>query len=115
MFDGQGLFGPGMGELAYKRHAAAREVFNECSQRLGVDLKKVCFKGGKLNYLQEDPRIIQPSIVSVDLAEYAAYREIYGQGDVVTGLSLGMLAAMGAAGVFESFGDVVVAASKEQK
>jgi [acyl-carrier-protein] S-malonyltransferase len=115
LFDGQGIFGPGMGESAYRRHAAAREVINNSSERLGIDLKKVCFTDGELNYLQEDPRIIQPAIVAVDLAEYAACRDINGEADVVTGLSLGMFAAMAASGVFESYEDSVEAAARRAR
>lgn len=104
-----------MGELAYKRHAAAREVIKDSSERLGIDLKKVCFERGELNYLQEEPRIIQPAIVAIDLAEYAAWRDINGEADVVTGLSLGMFAAMGAAGIFDSYQDAVEAAARRAK
>jgi len=104
-----------MGESAYRRHAAAREVINQSSDRLGIDLRKVCFADGDLNYLQEDPRIIQPAIVAVDLAEYSAWRDINGETDVVTGLSLGMFAAMAAAGVFENYEDGVEAAARRAK
>ncbi|MBX4196950.1 acyltransferase domain-containing protein [Candidatus Saccharibacteria bacterium] len=104
-----------MGELAHRRHAAAREVFKDSSERLGIDLRKVCFERGELNYLQGESRIIQPSIVAVDLAEYAAWRDINGEADVVTGLSLGMFAAMAAAGVFESYDDAVEAAARRAK
>jgi [acyl-carrier-protein] S-malonyltransferase len=101
-----------MGQAAYQRHAAAREVFKESSDRLGIDLTKVCFEQGSLNHLQEDPRIIQPAIVAVDLAEYAAWRDINGEADVVTGLSLGMFAALAADGVFENYPDAVEASAR---
>jgi malonyl CoA-acyl carrier protein transacylase len=104
-----------MGELAWKQYGAAKLVISETSDRIGVDLKEVCFKDGKLNYLQADPRIIQPAIVAVELAEYAAYKEHFGEADVVTGLSLGMYAALGAAGVFENYGDTVEVAAERAK
>lgn len=94
-----------MGKTAYTNHARAREVFAEASDAVGIDIARVCF--GDLVYLQEDPRVVQPAIVTVDLAEYAAYAEIYGRPDYVTGLSLGYIAAMGAAEVFESYGQTV--------
>jgi [acyl-carrier-protein] S-malonyltransferase len=101
-----------MGETAYKRHVAAREVINDSSERLGVDLKRVCFENGELNYLQAESRIIQPAIVAVDLAEYAAWKDVNGEADAVTGLSLGMFAALAAANVFESYPDAVEAAAR---
>jgi len=99
-----------MGKAAYDRYAASREVFKTSSEAVGVDIARVCF--GDLVYLQQDSRIIQPAIVTVDLAEYAAYREMQGDADIATGLSLGMYAAMGAAGVFESYADAAAIAAK---
>lgn len=96
-----------MGKTVHKNYARAREVFDEASNSVGIDIARVCF--GDLVYLQEDPRIVQPAIVTVDLAEYAAYVEINGRPDYVTGLSLGYLAAMGAAEVFETYGQTVKA------
>lgn len=113
LFDGQGFFEFGMGKSAHDNYAAAREVFAEASQAVGVDLARVCF--GDLSYLQEDTRIVQPAIVTVDLAEYAAYRERHGSPDIVTGMSLGYYAAMGAAEVFQNYGDTVKAVAERAR
>ncbi len=111
LFDGQGVTHTGMGKETYKRFAASREVFSESSAKVGVDLARVCF--GDLAYLQESPRIVQPATVAVDLAEYAAWRELNdGDAEVVTGLSLGMFAALGAARVFNTYADAVEASAR---
>lgn len=113
LFDGQGYFEPGMGQSVYKKYAASRLVFKDASEAAGVDMARVCW--GDLTYLQDDPRIVQPAIITVDLAEYAAWLEWNEAPDVVTGLSLGMYAAMGAAEVFSSYVDTVIAVSERAK
>lgn len=106
MFDGQGIFGPGMGKFAHENYAASREVFKDASEATGIDMPRVCF--GDLTSLLDDTRFAQPAIATVDLAEYAAWKErTETEPAVVTGLSMGMYAAMGAAGVFESYGQTV--------
>lgn len=111
LFDGQGIYGRGMGELAHKRYAAAREVFKGASDAVGVDMARVCF--GDLLYLQEDPRIVQPAIITVDLAEHRAWCEKEErEPDVITGLSMGMYAGMAASGVTEDAVAVGLAAER---
>ncbi len=110
VFDGQGVYEPGMGKVAYDRYAASREVFNSGSDAVGVDLARVCF--GDLTHLQNEPTIVQSAIVAVDLAEYAAWREHHNaDAEVVSGLSLGMIAAMGAAKYFETYAHAIHAAA----
>jgi [acyl-carrier-protein] S-malonyltransferase len=82
-----------------------REVYKETSEAIGVDIAKVCF--GKLVRLQNDPTIAEPAAVTVGLGEFAAWKEIKGDPAVVTGLSLGMFTAMGAAKFFKTYGDTV--------
>jgi len=105
LFGGQGVFEAGMGQTAYRNYARAREIFKEASESAGVDMARVCF--GDLTYLQDDPRIVQPAIVTVGLAEYGAWLENNEEPDVVTGLSLGLYPAMAAAEVFQTYGDTV--------
>jgi [acyl-carrier-protein] S-malonyltransferase len=114
LFDGQGIFEAGMGEAACRRFAAAREIFRESSEAVGIDLARVCF--GDLTHFQDDSRIIQPAIIAVDLAEYAAWCEINeSEADILSGLSLGIYAAMSAAHVFESPAAAVSAVAKRAK
>jgi [acyl-carrier-protein] S-malonyltransferase len=114
LFDGQGIFQPGMGKTAFDNYAAAREVFKDASDAAGIDMRRICF--GDLISFQDDTRFIQPAIATVDLAEYAAWREREERdADVVTGLSMGMYPAMGAAGVFESFGQTIDIVAKRAR
>lgn len=108
LFDGQGVLEPGAGEDLYNRYAAFREVMDHSSDLVGADLARICF--GDLTYLQETP-LGQPATVAFDLAEYAVYRELNGEGAVTAGLSLGNFASMGAAGVFESYAHAVHASA----
>jgi [acyl-carrier-protein] S-malonyltransferase len=99
-----------MGKVAHDRYAASKQVFEEASEAAGVDMARVCW--GDLTYLQDDPRIVQPAIITVDLAEYAAWKEWNGEPDLVSGLSLGIYAAMGAAEIFQSYSDTISAVKK---
>lgn len=100
-----------MGKEAHEKYAASREIFEEASEAAGFNIPRVCF--GDLTSRLDDTRIAQPAIATVDLAEYAAWREIQQRdADVVTGLSMGLYPAMGVAGVFESFGQTVDVVAK---
>lgn len=69
-------------------------------------MARVCF--GDLAYLQEDPRIAQPAIATVSLAEYRAWQEITEkEPDVVTGLSMGLYTAAGASGAINSDAETI--------
>ncbi|KKU19747.1 MAG: Malonyl CoA-acyl carrier protein transacylase [Candidatus Saccharibacteria bacterium GW2011_GWA2_46_10] len=114
LFDGQGIFGPGMGKKVRNRFGAAKIVYQEVSDFVGIDMAKVCF--GSLTHLQRYPEIVQPAIITTDLAEYAAYREIKEQEAAVVGaLSLGIFAAYGASGIFESYPHAVLAAAERAR
>ena len=41
LFDGQGIFQPGMGKQAYDRYGASREVFKQASDAVGVNMGRV--------------------------------------------------------------------------
>jgi [acyl-carrier-protein] S-malonyltransferase len=99
IFDGQAVEWDGMGRDVYQNFEAARDVFEEASDVIGINMARVCF--GNLHYLQKDTRIGQPAIAAVSLAEYRAWQRETGQiPDVVTGLSLGLWTAAGVSGAF---------------
>ncbi|OVE78943.1 hypothetical protein BVY00_01595 [bacterium G20] len=103
-----------MGKEVHKRYAAAREVFKDASDATGINMARVCF--GDLSHFQDDTRIIQPAIATVDLAEYAVWRETAErEADVVTGLSMGIYPAFGAAHVFNSYGETVLVVADRAK
>lgn len=47
LFPGQGSQHPGMGEYLYNEFSVARQTFEEASDRLHIDFKKLCFQGSE--------------------------------------------------------------------
>ena len=47
IFPGQGSQQPGMGRFLFDQFQAAREIFEEASDAIAVDLKKLCFEGSE--------------------------------------------------------------------
>ena len=95
IFQGQNVNRPGMGRLLNK-FEAAKKVYDAADEVLDFDVREVCF--GSLTHLQEEPEYVQPAIVVTELAEYRAWQDFTDgiQPDLVTGLSLGMYAALAA-------------------
>ncbi|MCL2855829.1 MAG: ACP S-malonyltransferase [Defluviitaleaceae bacterium] len=96
MFSGQGAQKVGMGKGFYDQHAACRQVFEEASDALGLDVAKLCFEDGeKLNLTQ----FAQPALVTVGIAALRAYELEGEQAGLLMGLSLGEYTALAAAEV----------------
>ncbi|MDD2709052.1 MAG: ACP S-malonyltransferase [Verrucomicrobiae bacterium] len=106
LFAGQGAQFVGMGKELYDQSPAARALFNEADQALGVKLTDVCFTGpaDKLT----DTSWCQPAIFTHSLAALAAIREKMPdfQFQAAAGLSLGEWSALTAAGWIK-FSDAV--------
>lgn len=101
LFSGQGVQAPGMGEDAYKRYDIAKEVFQDASDVVGVNMAEVCFGG--LTYLLERPEIAQTAIATASLAEYRAWVDESARlPDVITGLSMGLWTALSPTRVISS-------------
>ncbi|GAA0357739.1 ACP S-malonyltransferase [Alkalibacterium iburiense] len=91
VFSGQGAQYDGMGLELYENNTRVREIFEEASDRLHVDMKQVCF--------QDDPKLhftpyTQPAILTLS---HAIEELIKAEGfvpDVVGGLSLGEYTAL---------------------
>ncbi len=100
VFPGQGSQYPGMGKELFDAFPAAREVFEEASEGVGIDIAKLCFEASEseltLTYNA------QPAIFTVSMA---ALRVLESEGlnvkpVVVAGHSLGEFSAAASAGVF---------------
>lgn len=112
LFSGQGAQYVGMGKQIAEEFKASDEVFNQASEALGFDVKKMIFES------DDDTLKItentQPAIVTTSIACLQPLLEKGVKPDVVAGLSLGEYSAHVAAGTM-SFGDAVALVRKRGK
>ena len=73
IFPGQGSQAPGMGKLLYENSEAARRVFEEASEVVGVDLRAVCFDTAADDLA--DTANTQPAVLTTSIAFLEAMRE----------------------------------------
>ena len=95
LYPGQGVQSAGMSKDFYENSALAKEVFDEASETLGLDMKELCFEKNDRLDLTE---YTQAALVTTYLA---ITRELESRGvhaDITAGLSLGEYAAITAAG-----------------
>ena len=105
LFPGQGAQDVGMGLDFAQSSPAAKALFDQADEILGMPLSKLCFEGPLEQLTATD--IAQPAIYTTSLAALAALEEQAGakiQPQMTAGLSLGEYTALTAAGVF-SFAD----------
>lgn len=97
LFSGQGSQYPGMGRKLHERDAATRELFEQASSLLDLDMRRLCFEGSG-EELQRTENT-QPALL---LCSVAAWREFSARTGLVpafmAGHSLGELSALVAAG-----------------
>jgi [acyl-carrier-protein] S-malonyltransferase len=103
-FPGQGSQAVGMGRAFHEASPAARAVFEEASDTLGLDVAKLCFEGPEAD-LQLTANT-QPTVLTVSVAGARLLAERGLAPAVVGGHSLGEYAALVAAGAL-SFADAV--------
>lgn len=103
IFPGQGAQVVGMGKDFYEKSNLSREVFDEASDLLGLDMKSLCFEENENLNITE---YTQAALVTTSVAMLRVLEDKNIKADVCAGLSLGEYSAMVASGVM-SFKDAV--------
>ncbi len=105
VFPGQGSQYPGMGKNLAENFSAAKLVFEEANDTLGIDLAGLCFSG-----TEDDLKLTantQPAILTVSVAVLRVLQQETGiQPSFAAGHSLGEYSALVASGTL-SFSDAV--------
>lgn len=112
IFPGQGAQYIGMGKEIAERYKAADDIFNQASDALGFDVKKMVFEGD-----EETLKITentQPAILTASIACMQPLLEEGIEPEVLAGLSLGEYSAYVASGCM-AFKDAVVLVRKRGK
>ena len=95
IFPGQGAQKCGMGKDFYEKSTAARQIYDEASRLLGLDMASLCFEE---NERLDQTEYTQAALVTTCLAMAEALRDDLPAPDVTAGLSLGEYCAIAAAG-----------------
>lgn len=93
MFPGQGSVYVGMGKQLCEKHEIARRTFEEASDAISLDLKKLCFSGelGELTKTEN----AQPTILTTSVAAYRVLQATTGfRPHYMAGHSLGEFTAL---------------------
>ncbi|MCY8932443.1 ACP S-malonyltransferase [Bacillus atrophaeus] len=104
VFPGQGSQYPLMGKQQYDRHAIVRQIYEEASDLIGIDMRKLCFESS-INELKQTHNA-QPAIFTVS---YAAFKVLTKEGlepSFMAGHSLGEITALACSGAIE-FSDAI--------
>lgn len=104
VFPGQASQYPGMGKELAEKYPAAKSVFDEAGEALGISVSKLCFEG-----TEEDLKLTantQPAILTCSIAVLRVLAEKGLTPDFVAGHSLGEYSALVAAGAL-NFSDAV--------
>ncbi|WP_167957199.1 ACP S-malonyltransferase [Anaerosporobacter faecicola] len=105
LFPGQGSQYVGMGKELYTQHSIARKVFEEASDSLHIDMKKLCFESKASELMKTENA--QPSILTTSYAAFSVYMQNEGiRPDYMAGHSLGEITALTCAGGIQ-FSDAV--------
>lgn len=95
LFPGQGAQKAGMGQDFYEKFPSAKEIFDQASQRLSLDMKELCFEKNDRLDLTE---YTQAALVTTCLAMEKVVEESGLYPDVTAGLSLGEYCAIAVSG-----------------
>lgn len=95
IFPGQGAQKCGMGKDFYEQSPIARDIFDEASHLLGIDMKELCFEE---NHRLDQTEYTQAALVTTCLAMAEALKDRLPAPDVTAGLSLGEYCAIAEAG-----------------
>lgn len=107
LFPGQGSQSPGMGKFLFDQFPVAKRCFEEASDTLSIDFKKLCFEGSEADLALTENT--QPCLLLVSTATYRVLNEELGfMPRAAAGHSIGEYAAVVAAGAM-AFADGMVA------
>lgn len=95
IFPGQGVQKVGMGKDFYDQYKTAAKVFDQATELLGIDMKKLCFEE---NDRLDQTEYTQTALVTVCMAMERVAEEEGLVADVTAGLSLGEYCAIVTAG-----------------
>ncbi|NLM44003.1 MAG: ACP S-malonyltransferase [Clostridiales bacterium] len=112
IFPGQGAQYMGMGKEIAENYKVAMDVFERASEKLGIDMKKLCFEGN-----EEDLKMTentQPSILTTSIAILEVLKLKGLELSIAAGLSLGEYSALVASNAI-SFEDAVNVVKKRGK
>ncbi len=112
IFPGQGAQYVGMGKEIASSYSSSKRVFEEASDKIGLDLSKMVFDGDEENLKITENT--QPAILTASIACLSPILERGIKPDFVAGLSLGEYTAHVASGTF-SFADAVFVVKKRGK
>lgn len=97
LFPGQGSQHPGMGKFLYEEFKEAKQCFEEASDAVKIDFKKLCFEGSEADLALTENT--QPCLLLVSTAAYRVLKNQFGFKPVAAaGHSIGEYAAVVAAG-----------------
>jgi len=96
VFPGQGSQYVGMGKELVEKYSIAQKIFDEASESMGYDMKKLCFEGPEEELIKTENT--QPAILTVSIAFYNILIQYNIEPSVVAGLSLGEYSALVSAG-----------------
>ncbi|MDF2521805.1 MAG: fabD [Clostridia bacterium] len=112
IFPGQGAQYSGMGKDIAENYSQAMKIFEIASDRLGIDMKKLCFEGSEEELKKTENT--QPSILTTSIAILEVLKHHGIQPDVTAGLSLGEYSALVASNAI-NFADAVEVVKKRGK
>lgn len=105
LYPGQGSQQPGMGRFLFDNFQIAKDTFEEASEAIRTDLKKLCFEGSAEDLALTENT--QPCLLTVSTATERVLRTQMGvQGQIAAGHSIGEYGALVAAGAIPFAGAV---------
>ena len=98
IYPGQGAQKAGMGKDFYENSPLARDIYDQASECLELDMRAFCFEE---NDLLDQTEYTQAAMVTTCLAMTAVLNEQGAEADVTAGLSLGEYCAIAEAGAMD--------------